>query len=99
MLKMKFWSGLQDHIKESTRHLRKSVKDFDQLRVEARKVEHEHSGSCHKHELTRLNKSAHVKAMKAKSEESDVDKMKGDIRDMNTKIGELHSLTPFTNLI
>jgi hypothetical protein len=90
MLKMKFWSGLRDHIKEATRHLRNSVKDFDQLRVEARKVEHEHSGSFH--ENPRLNKSAHLKAMKAKSGESDVDKMKGDIRDMNTKIGELHSL-------
>ena len=32
MLKVTFWSGLLDHIKEGNRHLRNTVSDFDQLR-------------------------------------------------------------------
>jgi hypothetical protein len=91
MLKVKFWSGLQDHIKEGTRHLKNTVPDFDQLRVEARKVERERSGSRTQDELPKFKKSGQVKVMKAESE-CELEKMKGDICQMNTKISELHSL-------
>ena len=92
MLKVKFWSGLQDHIKEGTRHLKNTVSDFDQLRVEARKVERERSGSRTQEIFPKLKKSGQVKLMKVDEPECQLEKMKGEIRQMNTKISELHSL-------
>jgi hypothetical protein len=42
MLRSKFWTGLQQHLKDATRHYFEKEKDYDKLRVEVRRVEQEH---------------------------------------------------------
>ena len=92
MLKVKFWSGLQDHIKEGTRHLKDTVRNFDELRVQARKVERERSSSTHKDEPQKLKKSGQIKLMSADCEKSKLEKMEGEMCQLNAKVSELHSL-------
>ncbi len=41
MLRTKFWTGLCQRLKDSSRHKFDSIKDFDRLRVEIRAIEHE----------------------------------------------------------
>lgn len=43
MLRSKFWTGLNQHLKDATRHHFETEKDFDRLRVQVRRVEQEHS--------------------------------------------------------
>ena len=42
MLRTKFWTGLRWELKMNTRHKYDSIKKFDQLRIEIRKIEHEY---------------------------------------------------------
>ena len=42
MLRTKFWTGLTQKFKDSSRHKFDTIKDFDRLRVEIRAIEHEH---------------------------------------------------------
>lgn len=42
MLRTKFWTGLNQKLKDSSRHKFDSIQDFDQLRVAIRAIEHEY---------------------------------------------------------
>ena len=55
-------------------------------------MERERSGSHRNDAFPKLKTFEQMKVMNVQSGDSDLDKVKGDIRQMNTKINELHSL-------
>jgi hypothetical protein len=42
MLRSRFWMGLQQQLKDSSRHKYDTIQDYDKLRVEIRQIEHEY---------------------------------------------------------
>ena len=48
MLKAKFWAGLHQDLKDSSRYKKEAARDFDELRIAIRAIEHEHSLSSMK---------------------------------------------------
>ena len=42
MLRSRFWMGLQQNLKDSSRHKYDTIQNYDRLRVEIRQIEHEH---------------------------------------------------------
>ncbi len=42
VLRSRFWIGLQQQLKDSSRHKYDSIQSYDKLRVEVRQIEHEH---------------------------------------------------------
>lgn len=61
MLHNQFWMGLQQQVKDATRHNYENITDFDKLRVQIRKVEHELSLSKNTEVGKKEKKQAHVK--------------------------------------
>ena len=48
MLINRFWDGLREELKEATRRKAETVTDFDQLRIEVRKIECQKAGDRHR---------------------------------------------------
>ena len=92
MLRTKFWSGLLPILKDAVRHKFDTVADFDQLRVEARKVEAEMTGSTTEQDLSAAKpKKAQVKMTNATEDSSgsvDFEALKGMVCSLNTKFEE-----------
>ncbi|XP_062604621.1 uncharacterized protein LOC134266386 [Saccostrea cucullata] len=91
MLRNKFWTGLASQsLKNSTRHLYDSIKDFQYLLREIRKVQQEEA-----HTSTRQpkSKSAAVHAERAEVTESQED-MKKELRVLISKMERFYRVLP-----
>ena len=88
MLRTKFWSGLLPHLKEAARHKVESVRDFDQLRIEVRKIESELPDSPIKPEP----RKGQVKMVNAEeTAPSEIETVKGMVCKLESKMEELQS--------
>ena len=93
MLRDQFWSGLHDHLKEPMRHQLAKLTDFDEFRVETRKIEREKSKFPQDHSTVKGKNSAQVKMITADntSRSPDFDELKGMVCQINTRLHDLES--------
>ena len=93
MLRDQFWGGLHDHLKEPMRHQLSKMNDFDEFRVETRKIEREKMKSLKDDTAAKVKKSAQVKMIVADSPSNsmDLDELKGMVCQINSKLNNLES--------
>lgn len=96
MLHNKFWMGLKQQLKDATRHNFENIKDFDKLRVQIRRVEHElmlSSGTIN--DMGKKDKkSAQVKMVSAVQDGvsqplSDIEQLKAMVCNLSKKVDVL----------
>lgn len=83
MLRTKFWTGLSQDLKDSSRHKFDTIKDFDQLRISIRSIEHEHKLSTHLAHTTPTVKFA--------QQNSALQKIENIVTDLSRKMKELQN--------
>ena len=87
MLRTKFWNGLLPHLKDAARSQKEHVKDFDQLRIEVRKIECECGTQQPEHKEP---KKGQVKMVSVKpNQDSDMEKLTAVVCQLSTKLDEL----------
>ena len=96
MLRTKFWSGLRPILKEKSRHKVDSIKDFDLLRIELRKVEAEllkEPGlrSINKVQVTKEDTS---KSTKAQTAEVDLKALQHQVVNLQQQLSDWKSRPP-----
>ena len=64
MIRDQFWSGLHDHLKEPTRHQMSKITNFDEFRVETKKIEREKSTSLQRRTITTSHEVAGIGEVK-----------------------------------
>lgn len=92
-LRSKFWMGLQQRLKDATRHNFEHIKDFDELRVQIRRVEHEMnlSGSA-ANDNKKDKPSAQVKMASVNedaSQSSEISELKAMVYSLSKRIDSL----------
>lgn len=87
MLRVMFWTGLRQRLKDISGHKFDTIEDFDSLRVAIRQIEHSLLERTDEAIPASSRKSAHVKM--AHSENSDILEIKGMIQKLSTDVTEL----------
>lgn len=92
MLRSKFWTGLNEQLKNSSRHKFDTVKSFDQLKIQIRAIEHELQTSRPKDpsQLTekpqKSNKAQVKAAVSSPTESTEMQELKGMIQSLTSKV-------------
>ena len=79
MLRNMFWQGLKPDLKDISGYLFDKIKDFDQLRVEIKKLEQDHTGSA----------SNTLPCKSVTGDKSEMQEMKTMIQSLNNSVKEL----------
>lgn len=89
MIYTKFWTGLRKELKDATRHNFETIKDFEKLRVQVRRVEHEQKLGNKSED--KIKKTAHVKMAAQKKCEAveGMEELRGMIHSLTTKMDTL----------
>ena len=86
MVYTKFWTGLRKELKDATRHNFETIKDFEKLRVQVRRVEHEQKLGNKSDD--KIKKTAQVK-MATHMPVEGMEELRGMIHSLTTKMDEL----------
>lgn len=95
MLHNKFWTGLRQQLKDATRHNFETIADFDNLRVQIRRVEHELNVSRESLEgaIKKEKKTGQVKMASAQSgspsQETEMKELKAMVHTLSKKVDAL----------
>jgi len=95
MLHNKFWMGLKQQLKDATRHNYENIKDFDKLRVQIRRVEHELllSTGAINDGGKKDKKSAQVKMVSAQ-ESTGMEELKAMVCSLSKKVDAMQGQNP-----
>lgn len=87
MLYSKFWMGLKQNLKDATRHNFENINDFDKLRVQIRRVEHELmlSSGLSNDVKKKDKKDAQIKMVSAQ-ESSSIEELKAMVCSLSKKV-------------
>jgi hypothetical protein len=93
MLRDQFWGGLHHHLKEPMRHQMSKITDFDEFRIETRKIEREKSKLPKDDPTMNVKKPAQVKMITADDTKRslDLDELKGMVCQINSRLSNLES--------
>ena len=86
MLRSRFWNGLNQRLKDSSRHKHDTVKDFDKLRKEIRTIEKEYKVSGDKDTQTQKTHAKMVTVSDASDEASTVKTLSGLMSRLSTQV-------------
>ena len=96
MLRSRFWTGLNQKLKDSSRHKYDTIKDFDRLRVAIRAIEHEHgvikpTTQVNMVQESKLEKTLVTLAEQMKTMQQDMAALKKEmsaVKEQNLAVGE-----------
>ena len=97
MLRSKFWSGLVTPLKESSRHKFDVVQDFDQLRIQVRKIENESKTNTEPKDKPKKGQ-AKMASVELNNNKSELDELKGIVKSLSTKMNEFLEPQKGTNV-
>lgn len=89
IMRSKFWTGLHEQLKNSSRHKFDTVKSYDQLKIQIRAVEHELHATRAKDPMQQKSHKqtkGQVKAALATADSTDMQELKGMIQSLTSKV-------------
>ena len=91
MLHNKFWMGLKQQLKDATRHNFENIEDFDKLRVQIRRVEHELTLSAGGiDDASKKDKKGVQVKMVSAQESTSIAELKAMVCSLSNKVDAMH---------
>ena len=91
MLRSKLWLGLRNELREASRHKYDTVKDYDTLRIEVRRIESEQNERCKKtsKDTSDKAKKAQIKITTTDSKDITSDKDESAMKEIQSQIAQM----------
>ena len=94
MLRTKFWTGLKPILKEKSRHKVDSIKDFDMLRIELRKVEAELLKESGFKSVNKVQVAKEDKPSRSQSTEADLKALQHQVVNLQQQLNDWKNQQP-----